>query len=420
MIELAATPGASGMAASVFRNRTARVHLVQARRPSRGVARRRLERTERRPGPGRELAHHAGQRKGHLDEPRSRSATHSGEPAHREDAPAVRRRQEHHPFHERAVGDTNNARRSRSRVSGRRRRATSGGFLKARSQNRGPLSIAVILVRSPPWLCPITTIRRRPGSVPLVDRAASRRARATRAGASRKDDGTARSHTEKNQNSYRSRTRVGRQSVAHLRPPAERRGGAVHEHDRDAPAAVRHASRRARLLAVRERQRLKEAQILLLPDGRVVERDSASTAVGSVSSGTPDGPAISTASVTSGRAPRAWPRAAARRARVARARRPKQRRHRQRQLGAQQVARSGIDVGARAPRQGRADAGLRDSGPAGRTPWNSAIGANAVMRRFCQVSCVSIEGDLQLAERQVERAAAQHDLPVLVSLPALT
>ena len=43
---------------------------------------------------------------------------------------------------------------------------SSNGLSLMLSQNRVPLSIAVSLVRSPPWLCPITTMRWSAGSLP--------------------------------------------------------------------------------------------------------------------------------------------------------------------------------------------------------------------------------------------------------------
>src|SRR5262249_10212923 len=83
----------------------------------------------------------------------------------------------------------------------------SSGRLKLRSQNRVPLSITVILVKSPPWLCPITTIRRSPGSVPCGSRSFTARVSDSRRSIDDQMIGLPESY-EKNQNSYRDRTRA--------------------------------------------------------------------------------------------------------------------------------------------------------------------------------------------------------------------
>ena len=63
-------------------------------------------------------------------------------------------------------GVTNMERRMSSLVSGLNS-TSSNGFVNKLSQNFVPLLIAVSLVSRPPWLCPITTICRNAGSLPL-------------------------------------------------------------------------------------------------------------------------------------------------------------------------------------------------------------------------------------------------------------
>ncbi len=73
-------------------------------------------------------------------------------------------------------GVTNMEWRMRSLVSGLSF-SSSSGFLLMLSQNFVPLLIAVSLVRRPPWLCPITTIRRSAGSFPSGSKFPTARAR---------------------------------------------------------------------------------------------------------------------------------------------------------------------------------------------------------------------------------------------------
>ena len=62
-------------------------------------------------------------------------------------------------------GVTNSERRRIARVSSETRSASKGVSLTL-SQNRVPLSTTVSFARSPPWLCPISTMRWSAGSAP--------------------------------------------------------------------------------------------------------------------------------------------------------------------------------------------------------------------------------------------------------------
>src|SRR5262249_53738728 len=65
---------------------------------------------------------------------------------------------------------------------------------------------------------------------------------------------------------------IGGESVVHLRPPPEGRGGAVHEDDGNAAAAMGHHGEQLGLLTLRETEPLEEKGVLLAPDWGIVER----------------------------------------------------------------------------------------------------------------------------------------------------